>query len=299
MRIKQLIFFIVLLGVSATWMTSCQGCKSKNTNKIELDSIVVKQHIPLITDNDTTLPYADVNVSFIYPVKFRNAEDLARLQQIFIGTFFVNDTLEEESTVEDEAFDSMTPQQAMDKYIADYTNKYKEISDFFYKEKVKLSGETPAWYWYQMSIKNNIMFQNDSLLSYAVEYSDYTGGAHGSYRITYTNINLGSLTTISEEDIFIPDYYKRLTEKIVNKLMEQYNASNPDSLLMQGFFAVDDIVPNNNFWLDDKSIHYTFNQYEIAPYAMGVIDVMVPYSDLTEILIPNGIISRFFEKQNP
>ena len=145
-----------------------------------------------------------------------------------------------------------------------------------------------------MNTNNKILFQNDSILSYAVEYSDYEGGAHGSYNIIYTNIDLNQLVTVSEEDLFVPDYYKRLKDKIVQSLMKQYDAEVPDSLLMRGFFTIEDIVPNNNFWLSDSAIHYSYNQYEIAPYSMGVIDVAVPYSELNNIVIPDGIITRYF-----
>ena len=47
--------------------------------------------------------------------------------------------------------------------------------------------------------------------------------------------------------------------------MINYEVAEPDSLLMRGFFTVEDIVPNNNFWLNDEGINYTYNQYEIAP----------------------------------
>ena len=151
----------------------------------------------------------------------------------------------------------------------------------------------PVWYWYTMSNRNKILFQNDSLLSYAVEYSDYEGGAHGSYRVLYTNIDLNRLNTISEEDLFVPDYFKPLTDIILHRLMDQYNAITPDALLLNGFFTIEDIVPNNNFWINDEGLHYSYNQYEIAPYAMGVIDVTVPYSDLTDILLPETMISGY------
>ena len=87
-----------------------------------------------------------------------------------------------------------------------------------------------------MNTSNKILFQNDSLLSYVVEYSDYEGGAHGSYRITYTNIDLNELVTSSEEDLFVPGYYKELTDKILQSLMKEYDAEIPDSLLMRGFY---------------------------------------------------------------
>jgi len=267
-------------------MISChEGRGGGKSLKIEYDSIVVNQRIPLLQANDTTLPSAEVELSFTYPVKFRDTESLARLQQIFKGTFFG-----------DTSFDSITPGEAIERFMADYTTRYTSLSNSYYEDKSRLEGEMPLWYWYFMHIKNRILFQDESLLSYAVEYSDYEGGAHGSYRILYTNINLDELNTISEEDLFMPDYYKPLTEKIIQRLMDQYDAIEPDSLLMRGFFTIEDIVPNNNFWLNEEGIHYTYNQYEIAPYSMGVIDVTVPYSDLTEILQPETIISGYLTK---
>ncbi len=283
MRAKHIFLVAILVTIGVGILASCRGgFGSRHASEIRFDSIVVQQHIPLLLENDTTLPYSDIYVSFTYPAKFRDMESLARLQQIFQGTFFEN-----------VGYDSMTPQEAMDYYIEAYSEEYRSISNMFYEEKSRLEDRMPSWYWYLMHHSNKILFQSDSLLSYAVEYSDYTGGAHGSYRITYTNIDLNDLVTLSEEDLFIPGYFKPLTEKIMQQLMHQYDAEVPDSLLMRGFFTIEDIVPNNNFWLNEEGIHYSYNQYEIAPYSMGVIDVTVPYTELVDILIPNGIVQRY------
>lgn len=282
MKTNSLLRYLIIFLAFGAAFASCKKILGKAT-KVEFDSIVVAKQIPLLHENDTTLPYSDVTINFTYPVKFRNEEDLARLQEIFLGTFFG-----------ERVYDSMSPQQAMDNYLANYTKEYQEFSNDFYAEKARLNGEIPQWYWYSLNLTNQILFQNDSLLAYAVEQSEYTGGAHGSYSLVYTNIDLNELVTLSEEDIFVPDYYRPLTEKIIHNLMNQYNVSEPDSLLMHGFFTIDDIVPNNNFYLNDEGINYAFNQYEIAPYSMGVIKVTVPYSELEDILIPDGIITRFF-----
>ena len=273
----------VLLALSA--VVSCDGkWRGGNASLIKYDSIVVAKNIPLLNDNDTTLPFADVTVSFTYPVKFKDAKSLERLQQIFKGTFFG-----------DMEYDSMTPQEAMDQYLSNYIERYKSLSNFYYEDLARLGENMPSWYWYYMNTNNKILFQNDSILSYAVEYSDYEGGAHGSYNIVYTNIDLNELVTLSEEDLFIPDYFNRLTDRIVKSLMKQYEAESPDSLLTSGFFTIEDIVPNNNFWLSNDGIHYSYNQYEIAPYSMGVIDVVVPFSELEDIILSDGIIARYFK----
>lgn len=283
MRKNIFLTIVILSFILLCTLFSCKKTAQKST-KIVFDSIVIKEQISLLETNDTTLPFADVKISFTYPVKFGNKEDLARLQQIFIGTFFNSLHL-----------DTLSPQEAVNAYVSSYKEEYKSLSNTYYSEKSRLpKGEMPMWYWYYMHNTNKMMFQNDSLLSYATKHSDYAGGAHGSYRITYTNIDLDKLVTVSEEDIFVSNYKKPLTEIIINKLMDQYNVSVPDSLISLGFFNLDEVFPNNNFWLDNEGIHYSFNQYEIAPYSMGVINVDIPYRDLSAILKPENVIQKFF-----
>ncbi|MDX9776930.1 MAG: hypothetical protein RBT40_13455, partial [Petrimonas sp.] len=145
-----ILFFLLLCT-----LFSCKKTAQIST-KIVFDSIVIKDQIPLLETNDTTLPFADVKISFTYPVKFGNKEDLARLQQIFIGTFFNSLHL-----------DTLSPQEAVKAYVSGYKEEYKSLSNTYYSEKSRLpKGEIPMWYWYYMYNTNKVMFQNDSLLSY-------------------------------------------------------------------------------------------------------------------------------------
>ena len=284
---KKIFLGTLLSACLIIFLFSCKNTKSNPDNTIIFDSIVISKHISLLGVNDTTLPYSTVNIQFLYPIKFRSDEDLKQLQKIFVGSF-----------MNDVSYDSLPPKEALDKYLANYEKNYKALSKDFNEDRKKMAeANIPSWYFYELSIANHILFQNDSLLSYAVEYSDYTGGAHGSHSILYYNIDLDDVVTISEEDLFVPNFKKPLSKIIVNALMKKYNVSTPDSLIAQGFFNLEDIVPNNNFWMDDKALHYTFNQYEIAPYVMGAIEVEIPYSDLKTVLKPDNIVERFFIKK--
>ena len=80
-------------------------------------SIVVKKKMPMLETNYTTLPFSYVKVSFIYPEEFGSKEDLARLQQIFIGTFFQNLQL-----------DSLAPQAAVEAYLSGYMEEYRSLA---------------------------------------------------------------------------------------------------------------------------------------------------------------------------
>ena len=108
----------------------------------------------------------------------------------------------------------------------------------------------------------------------------------------YYTIDLNNLTTITEENIFKPNFHHLLTERIVENLMKKYDVTTPEDLLNEGFFDINDIAPNNNFWLNNQGVHYIFNQYEIAPYSMGPIEVTIPYQEIQSIIIPESIAGK-------
>ena len=283
---KKILFIatiVLFLGIN---LVSCIKDKSKE-NDVEFDKLEFNDKVFLLSVNDTTLPFSEVKIEFTYPEKFNNKEDLSRLQQIFTGTFF-----------NDETYDSLSPKDALDKYIDNYSIEYRELTNDYNDAKARLGGEeTPSWYWYYLNISNEILFKDANILSYSVEHSDYTGGAHGSLRVLYYTIDLKEITTISQEDIFIPNYQKFLTSKIVEKLMEKYHFDSPEKLIEEGFFDINEISPNNNFWMNNQGVHYIFNQYEIAPYSMGPIDVSIPFEELTSIIIPESLATKYLEKE--
>ena len=279
---KQSFFIVASMMLVGICVTSC----FKKNDDLKFDKLELKERVYLFPVNDTTKPFANVEIEYNYPSKFKSKKDLARLQQIFNGTFFNN-----------QSYDSLSPKDALNKYLENYTEEYRELGNQYYEDMGNLEEEDsqPSWYWYQLHKSNEIKFEDASVLSYSVEHADYTGGAHGSLQMLYYIIDLEALTTITEEDIFKPNYHHLLTTKIVDQLMKQYNIDTPEKLLGEGFFDINDIAPNNNFWINNEGVHYVYNQYEIAPYSMGPIEVTIPYEDIKSIIIPESIIGKYID----
>ncbi len=275
---KNILVIIASLALVALFATSCFN-KEKG---IKFDNLAIKEQVYLFADNDTTKPFANVEIDFTYPKNYKSKEDLLRLQKIFIGTFF-----------NDMSYDSLSPKEALNAYFDKYTNDYRDLGNQYYEDMGNLEGDNqPSWYWYQLFKSNEILFEDESILSYSVEHYYYEGGAHGSLSAMYYTIDLNNLTTITEENIFKPNFHHLLTERIVENLMKKYDVTTPEDLLNEGFFDINDIAPNNNFWLNNQGVHYIFNQYEIAPYSMGPIEVTIPYQEIQSIIIPESIAGK-------
>ena len=234
---KNILVIITSIVLAGLFVISC----TKKSSKLEFDNISLNKKIYLFPDNDTTKPFADVEIELNYPKSFRNKEDLARLQEIFNGTFF-----------NEESYGYLSANEALDLYLEKYTEEYREIGNQYYQDMENLEGDNqPSWYYYQLHKSNEILYEDENILSYSVDHATYTGGAHGSLQVLYYTIDLNSLTTITEEDIFTPNYHQFLTTKIIENLMKNYEVNTPEELINEGFFDVNDIAPNSNFWLNN------------------------------------------------
>jgi hypothetical protein len=116
---------------------------------------------------------------------------------------------------------------------------------------------------------------SDKLLSFYVDYYQYTGGAHGiTARIPY-NFDLQTGKELTLQDLFAEDYdYKQVINAEVNKQI----AAHPE-IYYQNAGAVEIVADQNYYLCDDRLVIY-FGQYEIAPYASGIREFEIPFSTL-------------------
>ena len=98
---------------------------------------------------------------------------------------------------------------------------------------------------------------------------------------------------LTEEDIFIGNYQDELSRLLVKHIAKQNKVEDPKELENIGYFSVDEISPNGNFLIDDRGITYTFNEYEIAAYVIGVTNVFLPFEELQSLIRADGPLSKF------
>lgn len=143
---------------------------------------------------------------------------------------------------------------------------------------------------YEMELENNYMFQyyytlegcavengRKDILSYQVNTDCYLGGAHGSYVVLYYNFDKKSGKLLNIRDIVPVEKEKLVIDAMKKQLCEDWDAADLAELQeMTGITMLGDVYLTNNFLLKKDSIEFLFNQYEIAPYAAGLIEVTIP-----------------------
>ncbi|MDD4515692.1 DUF3298 and DUF4163 domain-containing protein [Massilibacteroides sp.] len=259
------------------------GCKPKTKsiaeNEITFDSIRVEKVYHMFDNPEN--PNCNFQLSYVYPVKMSDKTVLTSIQQQFLLDYFGDD------------YADLTAQEAVTKYTDDYINSYKELEDDF-KLEVERSNGKPilSWFAYYEMSQNEIIYNKNQILSYLVNFNNFTGGAHGAHSTRYHVIDVRTGKIITEEDIFIEDFQEQLAQILVDKIAENNEVQDAKELENIGFFSVDEIFPNDNFYIDDTGITYGFNEYEIAAYVLGLIDVHIPYNEISHLIRKDSPIAQ-------
>lgn len=144
------------------------------------------------------------------------------------------------------------------------------------------------------------LLNDEKIYSYGINRYVFMGGAHGLTTLNYFNFDLKSGKQIKENDLFEAGFQETLTSLLKTRIVEQSNEDpNVETIisLEDTDYWVDAIKPNNNFYITDESINYVFNPYEIAPYYMGITEVIIPFDRIKDMLKKPSVIDYLIYKE--
>lgn len=273
------LLMVALIGL----IVACTETKKDVANDIRFDTIEVEKTYNLLENPEN--PNCNLQIKFTYPSAYGNKEVLKKIQTQFVSSYF------------GDAYEGLSPEEAVKKYTEDYIEAYKDLEDDFATE-MKRAKDSPvgSWFSYYEMSENETVYNRNGLLSYMVAFENYTGGAHGAHSYFNHVIDLKTGEPVLEKDVFIEDFEDELAELLVAEIAKQNEVSDPKELEDMGFFSVDEIYPNGNFLVNETGITYSFNEYEIAAYVVGVIHVHLPYEGIERLLQQESPISHLIAK---
>lgn len=140
-------------------------------------------------------------------------------------------------------------------------------------------------YFYSMFNEIQVARADSQVISLLEMYSDYTGGAHGNYGFIGTTFDAVSGEILELEDILKDDdgFRARAADAIKKELEEKYGEELfPDYAdTVEKMWSVDG---GPKWYLNGAGITFIFNPYEVGPYAMGEVRIMLPYLEFAEYM---------------
>ena len=265
--------FFILISIASI----CFGCVN-NSNKANESKITVESNFPsdkleFASFTDTTvyhianidsMPCLNVTFDITYPL----ATGVAGNDQLLVKDFIAN-------CVGKEYANKVSVEDAVKAFTNSEIKRYKsEVCGS--TPEAKIVGE--SWMNYEYFAKNNILYNAHGILSYSCYVYTFTGGAHGMNTTScyvydvYENQEIGINSIFKEESL--PNVLSLIKEQLA---------------LHEGAESIDMSYVNvtENFYADETGIHWIYNPYEIAPYAVGSIEVVLPYSKIENYFLEN------------
>lgn len=163
---------------------------------------------------------------------------------------------------------------SVEEAISSFTNGYKELKTVYPTEAID----------WEARIEAMVSFENNKIISIQMDSYLFTGGAHGYASTQFLNFD-------KEKGIEIDTggFFKDLLEfrkYAETKFRAQEKIPKEAPINSTGFmFEQDTFYLPENIGLTSKGILLLYNQYEVASYADGQIELLIPFKEAKNFLV--------------
>lgn len=275
----RIVFISIAILLLSFCIVSCNKKIKEKVDTVSFKTVMVKEEHHL--NDNVKNPVLSIELTYQYPTAYSDDSILKKIRKIMLADFLPNvaDTTEQ-------------PEIAMRTYIKGKIKIYESSEDIIKDEDMQDSDAQPEVAWKD---NTNLLIRCNlsGLLSYTVESNQYSGGAHGGATFRNSIIDLKTGDKLGEEDLFTEASLPLINDIILQKLELQNKVETPEELEQIGYFDVSQIGQYKNIYLTSDGLVYTYNQYEIAAYAVGTIEVKLTFKDLEGFIFPGSPLEKF------
>jgi hypothetical protein len=166
-----------------------------------------------------------------------------------------------------------TMKQIGEEFVQDYEDFKKEMPD----------PESSGGWYYNADVSVELV--TDTLISLTVAEDYFTGGAHGGSGMYFININPTTGAEFTLDNLLKTGYQEQLT-KVGDEVFRHVREIPDTASFNDNYFEFPDdkFQLNQNYGFRKEGIVFYYNNYEIAPYAAGPTEVLIPYEKIRDLL---------------
>jgi hypothetical protein len=142
----------------------------------------------------------------------------------------------------------------------------------------------------------SVLLNDYGLLVLEFYWQAYTGGAHPNSTTQFANFDIMTGRRLGLSDLLIDGYEEPLARIVESHFREARGLDPAVSLEEVGFwFEGGKFKLSDDFAIRDNGLTFYYNAYDIAAYAMGPTEVIVPYEELSDLIKKDGFLSVFLD----
>ena len=152
-----------------------------------------------------------------------------------------------------------------------------------------------------IDVSYNVEYADDNLISVKLLEDTFEGGVHPNYNYFTVTYDLKQGRELKLSDLFKPGakYLEAISDYATRDLQSRKDPDGNENMgLAQDIFANGAKPTGENYarWnITKKGLMFTFDPYQVGPYAYGAQTVIIPYAKLREIAKPDGALTRMMK----
>ena len=138
-------------------------------------------------------------------------------------------------------------------------------------------------------LKFSKLYETDKIVTYICTQEGYTGGAHGWFLSEGQTFRKSDGRRL-DLDLFREESKRELAELVKDNIMIQYFEADKNQSGNLLFEEAEDFfpLPLSAPYFTDKGVTFTYQQYEVAPYAFGLPTCVISYDIIEPFLTQTG-----------
>ena len=108
----------------------------------------------------------------------------------------------------------------------------------------------------------------------------------------FYTIDLKTMTAVGLDKLIRDDAQSQVTKMLRSKLLEQNRVESNDQLNELGYYNIDNLIVNNNFFFDANGVTWSYLPNELAVSAIGEPQVTLGYDALSPFLCEGSVLIR-------
>ncbi len=174
------------------------------------------------------------------------------------------------------------------------------LNEEYVKRNTELFGKFVEGYgedeWNPLFLMTNFNVKTSTDEIFVVENTVVEIGASAKESVRYDNIDLRNQMIITLPSLFKDDgYVEIISENVKTQMREKANPEEGIVYFIKGEPPVDDgfdkIDPEQIFYINsDSELVIVFNEYDVAPGCMGIVEFVIPTEVIQDLLVSNAYV---------
>jgi hypothetical protein len=261
---------VILTCCFALSFSACKSAAKTAENTVDTGGLLYREEISIPLWDGKESPSLQISLKLLDPAKFALAGK-AGGEAAF------------RNIVQEQCYGGLSPREYAEAIEERQRGSYLAMRETT-QEHPDIPSEALDWF-YNEEFEVSLLTQNLAVIVQNRDY--YTGGAHGMREKRYFVFDTGKALRIFPGDIILPNREGDLAGRIEAGLRKDWDLQSGEDLKGAGFFESTVSVPEN-FFLSPQGLGYHWDPYEIAPYVMGDIELVLPYGEIKDLLSPLG-----------